>query len=105
MEVKFVWPADDELEEAISYYNIQQVGLGDRFFSEVNIVIERIKQFPRAWAKVGPNTRKCLLNKFPHSLKTSFWGKFFLLVSRAESLFGCGSISLYEYFDESKTAI
>jgi hypothetical protein len=68
VEVKFVLPADEELDEAICYYNLQQTGLGDMFFDEVNKTLERIKEFPFAWTKIGSHTRRCLLNKFPYSL-------------------------------------
>jgi len=33
MNIILLPPADKELDEAIEYYNDQQAGLGDRFFS------------------------------------------------------------------------
>lgn len=68
VKVKFVWPADEELGEVIEYYNQKKSGLGQRFFEEVNEAIERIIRFPLASSKVGQNTRRSLLRKFPYSL-------------------------------------
>lgn len=68
MNVRFIFPADLELDEAINYYNYQITGLGNQFYSEVNQAIERIIKFPKAWVKVGSNTRRCLIKKFPYAL-------------------------------------
>lgn len=59
MNVRFIFPADQELDEAINYYNYQITGLGNQFYSEVNQVIERIIKFPKAWDIAGRNIRRC----------------------------------------------
>ena len=41
-EIKFLAPAEAELLDAISYYNMQSEGLGYEFAAEVKKTIERI---------------------------------------------------------------
>ena len=66
MNVVFLPPADKELEEAINFYNDQLKGLGDQFYEDVVEVIALMVSYPTAWRKVGVNTRKCLLKRFPY---------------------------------------
>lgn len=68
MKVTFVWPAELEIDEAIRFYEIQQEGLGRRFYGELRSAIARILEFPSAWTRVGPNSRRCLLKRFPYAI-------------------------------------
>ena len=68
MKVRFLSPANMELDEAVRYYDHELPGLGDRFFQEVDAAIEKICLFPKGWTKVGKRTRRCLLKGFPHAL-------------------------------------
>jgi hypothetical protein len=47
VEVKFISPADIEIDEAILYYDHELPGLGRRFLQEVEMVIKRICLFPK----------------------------------------------------------
>ncbi|MBU4486099.1 MAG: type II toxin-antitoxin system RelE/ParE family toxin [Candidatus Delongbacteria bacterium] len=66
MKIEFLPPADDELEDAINYYNDQLQGLGDQFYNEFESGILLIKKFPNFWDKVGTNTRRFILKRFPY---------------------------------------
>ncbi|NOR44349.1 MAG: type II toxin-antitoxin system RelE/ParE family toxin [Candidatus Delongbacteria bacterium] len=66
MKVIFLSPADTELEDAINYYNDQLHGLGDQFYDEFFVGIDFIKKYPIAWQKVGENTRRYILKRFPY---------------------------------------
>lgn len=65
-EIIFLSPSDKELDDAIDYYNDQLSGLGSQFFQELMNAIEVIQKFPNAWKKVGQNTHKLLLTRFPY---------------------------------------
>ncbi len=65
MKVRFISPANLELDEAIKYYDYQLPGLGYRFFQEISAAIERIALMPEAWTKVGERTRRCILKGSP----------------------------------------
>jgi len=68
LKVRFLSPANNELDEAIRYYDHQLPGLGFRFFQEVTAAIDRIRFMPEAWTRIGERTRRCLLKGFPYAL-------------------------------------
>lgn len=68
MKVTFIEPSDQELEDAIDFYEDQFPGLGKAFYNEVMSCINLIERFPNSWRKVGKKTRKCLLKRFPYLL-------------------------------------
>ena len=68
MKIRFVSPANLELDEAVKYYDHQLPGLGFRFFQETLACVERIRLMPEAWTKVGERTRRCILKGFPYAL-------------------------------------
>jgi plasmid stabilization system protein ParE len=68
VNVRVLEVAQQELDEAVSYYNGQVAGLGDAFLLEAVAAIERIRQFPDAWHPLGENVRRCRLRRFPYGL-------------------------------------
>jgi len=68
MNVEFLEPAQEELDEAIEYYNQQQSGLGIDFLSEIIDSLGRISDYPDAWQKLAKRTRRCLVNCFPYGV-------------------------------------
>jgi plasmid stabilization system protein ParE len=68
MEIVFLAPAQAEVMEAISYYNMQSEGLGYEFAAEVKRTIERIIQYPEAWFKLSKRTQRCRTNRFPYGV-------------------------------------
>ena len=65
MRYSFHSSAKKELNDAVSYYEECQEGLGLEFSQEVYSTIFRIIQFPEAWSILSENTRRCLTNRFP----------------------------------------
>jgi hypothetical protein len=70
MIVKFLEPAENELNDAVAFYNIQRYGLGFEFAQEVNNTIDRIIKHPEAWTTVSfsSRTRRCLTQRFPYNI-------------------------------------
>ena len=68
MTVRFLSRARQEWLDAIEYYNEQRAGLGYEFAQEVDRAVTRVAQFPEGWTKVGPRTRRALLDRFPYGL-------------------------------------
>jgi hypothetical protein len=60
--------AEWEFDEAVTYYETRQAGLGLEFAEEVHAAIARIIQYPDAWSLMSPNTRRCLVNRFPYGV-------------------------------------
>jgi hypothetical protein len=68
MNLIFHPDAIKELEQATTYYENCQDGLGAEFLDEVYSTIQRILAFPNAWTMLSVNSRRCLTNRFPHGL-------------------------------------
>jgi len=81
MVVKFLAPAQAELAEAVAYYNSQQSELGSQFADEIRRTIERILQYPEAWAPLSKRTRRCRTNKFPYGVIYHVRGDILLIVA------------------------
>ena len=57
LEVGFLSPANNELDEAATYYDHQLPGLGFRFFQEVASAVKQIRFMPEAWMKIGEQNK------------------------------------------------
>ena len=68
MSLRLLEPAEQELDEAIAYYNAQVAGLGDSFLLEALKVFDLIEQYPQAWHPLGDGIRRCRLNRFPYTI-------------------------------------
>lgn len=81
MNIKFLAPAEDELLEAVTYYNMQSEGLGYEFAAEVKRTIERIIQYPEAWFPLSKRTHRCRTNRFPYGVIYQVKNKIILIVA------------------------
>ncbi|MBN1998324.1 type II toxin-antitoxin system RelE/ParE family toxin [candidate division KSB1 bacterium] len=68
MHIHFLEPAELELETTVDYYNQQSEGLGFEFAIEVKRTLERIIQFPNAWAPLSKRCRRCRVKRFPYGI-------------------------------------
>lgn len=68
MKIRFLSPAERELDEAYEYYESQISGLGNEFLDEIMISLSRIKKYPEGWPSFSDNTRRCLTNRFPYGI-------------------------------------
>lgn len=68
MKIRFLAAAQQELDEAVEYYNAEVPELGQAFLLEVLTVLEQIRQFPNAWHPLSLNTRRCRLRRFPYGV-------------------------------------
>ena len=67
MNFRLLEPAEQELDDAIDYYNRQVEGLGDTFLLEALRAFDLIVEYPRAWHRLGEGIRWCRLNRFPYA--------------------------------------
>lgn len=72
MTYRFHEEAETEFLESIEYYESCNKGLGLDFSHEVHDAIKRILAFPYAWQMMSENTRRCLVNRFPYSIKIRY---------------------------------
>lgn len=67
-ELIFSALAHQELNDTVSFYNLQHEGLGKRFRNEVKKASNRIINHPKAWSKERGEIRKYLLHNFPYKI-------------------------------------
>ena len=60
--------AEDEFNKAIDYYEDIEAGLGYDFALEVHSTIKRSVEFPKAWAVIEEDIRRCLVRRFPYGI-------------------------------------
>ena len=60
--------AEQDIDEAIAWYEIQKEGLGLRFYMSVQDVLKLLKENPFLYAKVKQEFRRVLTNGFPYAL-------------------------------------
>ncbi|EIC30910.1 MULTISPECIES: type II toxin-antitoxin system RelE/ParE family toxin [Methylomicrobium] len=68
MRVEFLEAAEAELDEAFQWYETQQPNLGVQFLTEFDAAIRRIVAFPKSYALLGNEIRRCLVKRFPYGI-------------------------------------
>lgn len=68
MNIRLLEVAQQELDEAITWYAEQAPGLGDAFLVEALKTLKLVSQFPQAWHPLSTEVRRCRLNRFPYSV-------------------------------------
>ena len=68
MEIRLLDVAQQELDDAVEYYNAEVPGLGDQFLLEALSTFDRIKEFAKAWHPYTQNTRRCQTRRFPYGI-------------------------------------
>ncbi len=63
--LRFEPEAERELEDAIRWYDEQRFGLGEQFLHEVDLTVERIRDFPAAGAPVNHVPRSLGVRQAP----------------------------------------
>jgi plasmid stabilization system protein ParE len=68
IKYRFLTPAEEEMNDAASFYEDALVGLGRTFLDDLQHAIVRVCQYPELGSKVEPDLRRILLQRFPFSL-------------------------------------
>jgi plasmid stabilization system protein ParE len=68
MTYSFHPEAETEFFEAIEYYENRKAGLGLDYSREIFATINRILNFPQAWAPFSHRSRRCLAKRFPYGI-------------------------------------
>jgi hypothetical protein len=58
--------ARNELDDAYSWYESQQLGLGDDFLEQVEKTLTRIFQVPESYPAVYRDVRRSIVRRFPY---------------------------------------
>ena len=68
MNFSFHPEAEEEFNKAIDYYEDIELGLGYDFALEVYSTIQLSVEFPKAWAVLEGEVRRCLVKRFPYGI-------------------------------------
>ncbi|NOS88639.1 MAG: type II toxin-antitoxin system RelE/ParE family toxin [Methylococcaceae bacterium] len=68
MKIEFLEAAQAELDEAFNWYEAQQLNLGFEFLTEFDNAIRRIVAYPKSYALLGSDIRRCLIKRFPYGV-------------------------------------
>lgn len=58
MEIQLLGPAQEEIDEAHAFYELQMKDLGFQFLDELFYRIKGIKRHPEAWPRFSYRTRR-----------------------------------------------
>lgn len=81
MNIRILEKAQNELEDAVDYYNQDCPGLGFEFADEVFRTIARVSDNPVAWQKISARTRRCITHRFPYGVLYQIRKEELLIVS------------------------
>jgi plasmid stabilization system protein ParE len=74
-------PAQAELDDAQSWYEVRKVGLGDRLFAEFLGAVESIVRTPGAWHPLPGGFRRYWLDRFPYGVIYAIRGSDIIIVA------------------------
>ena len=68
MNIRFLVPAQQELDDAVAWYDQQAEGLGTEFLDEFDRVVRRVVSYPLSSMEIEPGLRRGLLARFPYGI-------------------------------------
>ena len=83
MKVRFLTPAQRELDNAVAWYNEQAAGLGLEFLDELDRAVRRVVAFPLSYSEIELGIRRCRLARFPYGLIYGIDGDTIVVVAVA----------------------
>jgi plasmid stabilization system protein ParE len=85
VNVRFLTLAQQEIHEAVIWFNEQVDGMGMDFLDELARVVRLVKSFPLASTEVEAGVRKRLFARFPYSLIYGVEDRTIVVVAVAHS--------------------
>jgi len=68
MEIRFLTLADQEVDDAVLWYEEQVKGLSRDFLDELDRIVRLVKTYPLLATQIEPEIRRFLFARFPFSL-------------------------------------
>ena len=64
-----MWPlAQADIDDAVTWYEQQQFGLGSRFLDVLDHILKRIRDTPLQFPSISGEVRRALLHTFPYAV-------------------------------------
>ena len=68
MNVQFLTLAQQEVDEAVAWFEDHVEDKGIDFLDELDRVVRLVRAYPLAWPEIEPEIPRCLFARFPYSL-------------------------------------
>jgi plasmid stabilization system protein ParE len=68
MKIRFLSLANQEVDDAVRWYEKQAQGLSRDFLDELDRVVRLVSKYPRIATEIEPEIRRFLFTRFPYSL-------------------------------------
>ncbi|HDH34315.1 MAG TPA: type II toxin-antitoxin system RelE/ParE family toxin [Nitrospirae bacterium] len=68
MKVRFLKPAQSELDDIFAWYETQSQGLGTQFLDDFDRTVRRIAAYPFSSHEIEKGLRRSLLSRFPYGI-------------------------------------
>lgn len=68
MKVRFLKPAQSEVDAAIAWYDSQSRSLGTQSLDDLDRSVRRITAYPLSSSKIEGGLRRCFLSRFPYGI-------------------------------------
>lgn len=73
--------AEQDITDAVLWYEKRLKGLGARFLFSVDATIQSIQRNPRVYPKVYKNCRRALTQRFPHGIYYIIKNEFIIIIA------------------------
>ena len=83
MKVRFLTLAQQEVDDAVLWFEAKQPGMGVDFLDDPDRSIQLLKTYPFAATEIEPDIRRCLLDRFPYTLIYGIEGETIVVVAVA----------------------
>lgn len=70
-DVSFHEDAQAEFDEAVAFYAMERISLGEGFVSAVQHAVEHVQQYPESAVAIRGRVRKMRVERFPYSVMFS----------------------------------
>ncbi|MGH9874507.1 MAG: type II toxin-antitoxin system RelE/ParE family toxin [Pyrinomonadaceae bacterium] len=85
MDIRFLTLAQEEVDEAVVWFDENANGKGRDFLDELDRVVRLVKAYPLASFEIEPEIRRCLFARFPYSLIYGIDGQTIVAIAVAHS--------------------
>ena len=68
MKVRFLKPAQSEVDDAVAWYDSQSRSLGTQFLDDLDRTVRRIAAYPLSGPKIEEHLQRSLLSRFPYGI-------------------------------------
>lgn len=68
MNIRFLSLADQEVDDAVRWYEEKEEGLSRDFLDELDRIVRLVKTYPLLATQIEPEIRRFLFARFPYSL-------------------------------------